>query len=120
MEQAPEISLRRRIWFWIGAWGIATVATVGLSPGLLLFAWLFPVGLLNFAPAGWDSSPPSDPSAGVDSMIVLGWLLYIALTIVGLSQSRRTRYFVIFGILCVLLALNVVGCRFEQKQPMHT
>ena len=45
------------------------------------------------------------------SHLVIGWLAYVALT-VGACLSRRKRtYFIIYTILCVLLAINVVGCR---------
>jgi hypothetical protein len=94
MQQSPEISLRRRIWLWIGAWSIAAIATVwGSSPSLLIlvYAWLFPIGLFGFEPANWQA-PVSTPV-----FLVLSWMFYVVLTIIGLSQSRRVRYFVVFG-----------------------
>jgi hypothetical protein len=112
MEQPSEISLRWRVWLWLGAWGIAAIATVGASPGLLFCAWIFPLGLVGFMSSNWQAP------VGPTTLLVMGWLPYIVLTIVGLSQNRRARYFVVFGILCAFLAFNVAGCRMEQNQPM--
>jgi len=76
MEQPPEISLRRRIWLWIGAWSIAAIATVwGSSPSLLflIYAGLFPLGLLGFEPANWQA-----PVSG-NIFLVISWLFYVVL-----------------------------------------
>jgi hypothetical protein len=111
-HQPSEISLRRRVWLWIGAWGVAAIATVGASPGLLFGAWIFPLGMVGFMPDNWQSP------VGPTTLLIIGWLPYVVLTIIGLSQNRRARYFAIFGILCALLAFNLAGCHVEQKQPM--
>jgi hypothetical protein len=43
-------------------------------------------------------------------LVVLVWSFYVALTVLGLCESRRARYFVYYAILCTFLILNVVGC----------
>jgi hypothetical protein len=45
--------------------------------------------------------------------LIAGWFGYIALTVYGLKQQQRARYFRIYAILVVLLVLNVCGCRYE-------
>jgi hypothetical protein len=61
--------------------------------------------------------PASFGPSDYDLAIALGWPVYGALTVVGILQRRRARYFIIYGILCVLLALNVVGCHLEIRRP---
>ncbi|HTR42829.1 MAG TPA: hypothetical protein VMH87_14545 [Pseudomonadales bacterium] len=112
-EEPPQISLRWRISLWIAAWLIATIATVGGWVELLIYFWIFPWGLLAlFVPKDWD--PPV-----IDWLILLmAWALYVALTIIGLLQKRRVPYFIAFGILCALLALNVAGCHAMFNRPI--
>jgi hypothetical protein len=105
MEEPRTISLRWRISLWILAWVIAAIATVEGGIALLIYAWMFPAGLLAlFTPKDWD------PPVSEVVILIFGWLLYVGLTVFGLLQKRRVRYFITFGILCVLLALNSVGC----------
>jgi hypothetical protein len=78
--------------------------------GLVLFFWLFPVGL--FAPFGGGDTTV-DPPVGGYALLVGGWVLYIALSVYGLRQRQRVRYFWVYGVLVALLALNAAGCRYE-------
>ncbi|HXB59103.1 MAG TPA: hypothetical protein VNU95_06045 [Candidatus Acidoferrales bacterium] len=113
-ETPRMISLRWRIGLWVAAWIIAAIATVGIGLGFLLYAWMFPSGLLNECmPKDWD--PPISDTV----FLILGWAIYVGLTICGLMQKRRVRYFIVFGILCVLLAVNVAGCHVALKQPIN-
>ncbi len=113
-EQPPQISLRLRIGLWFAAWIIATIATIEGGFGLLLYSWMFPYGLLVlFTPKDWN--PPINETV----ILIMGWALYVALTIIGLLQKRRVRYFIAFGILCVLLALNVIGCHVMINEPIN-
>jgi hypothetical protein len=113
-EEPPQISLRWRIGLWILAWIIAIIATTEGGFGLLLYSWMFPAGLLAlFTPKDWN--PPINETV----ILIMGWALYVALTVVGLLQKRRVRYFIAFGFLCVLLALNVVGCHVMINQPIN-
>jgi peptidoglycan/LPS O-acetylase OafA/YrhL len=81
---------------------------------LLVYAWMFPYGLLAlFTPKNWD--PPVSKAL----ILIMTWTLYVALTVVGLLQKRRVCYFIAFGILCMLLVLNVVGCHVMINQPIN-
>lgn len=114
MEQTPEISKRLRIRLWLIAWGVALAATPipfcigspGLFPDFLMSFWAFPIGTAKFVFPAHEDPPPGVFTCS----IVGGWIFYIALTIYGLSQRRRARYFVVYAILCLLLILNAVGC----------
>ena len=108
METELKVSLRRKAWLWTAAWGVAMIATATpyCDPGLVFWTWLFPVGLVGVF---YAASPP----VGGLTVTVAGWLLYVVLTIVGLRQNRRSRYFLIYAILCALLVLNVVGCHVQ-------
>ena len=118
MEQAPEISMGQRILFWVTAWGIACLAALTAFPGTLALAmlgcpWLFAYGLLFIF-------VPRDPHRdGHYVGLVLGWLLYLGLTIFALAQRRRVRFIVAYGILCALLAFNVVGCHVQVYSIFH-
>jgi hypothetical protein len=112
-ETPKTIALRWRIGLWVAAWVLAAIATVGTGLGYLLYAWMFPSGLVTlFAPKDWD--PPISETI----ILILSWAIYVGLTAYGLWQNRRVRYFIVFGILCVLLALNVAGCRVALSQPI--
>jgi len=111
MEEPRTISLRWRISLWILAWVIAAIATVEGGIALLIYSWMFPSGLLAlFTPKDWD------PPVSEVVILIFGWLLYVGLTVFGLLQKRRIRYFITFGILCVLLALNVAGCHKDMNE----
>jgi hypothetical protein len=101
-EHTPEISFRARFGLWMAAWGLAAIATVGTAPGILFWAWLFPVGLLGlFVPP--DSDSHITP-------------LYVSLSFYGLAQGKRSRYFLVYGILIVFLLVNVAGCHAQVRQ----
>lgn len=52
----------------------------------------------------------NDDSAVGTNLVWLIWLAYLAASGVLLFTKRRKKYFIIYGILCVLLLLNAVGC----------
>jgi hypothetical protein len=106
--EPKSISKAVRVWLWIIAWGVAAAAIVGPAFAVLIFGWLFPVGLAApFGAAQWNSPLPTYGT------LIVGWSGYIALSVHGLKQRERARYFRIYAILVVLLALNVSGCRYE-------
>jgi hypothetical protein len=98
MEAAEEISKRLRVRLWLLAWSVALVATVipvcisepRFLPVYVMCVWKFPVGTAALAFQGRQNLPE-----GVFIGSILGgWILYIALSVYGLSQRRRARYFV--------------------------
>ena len=97
-----------RVGLWLVACAVAAAATVAPSLTLLLFCWLFPMGLAApFGASEWNS-----PVATYGTLAV-GWSVYIGLSVYGLRQSRRAQYFAAYAILLALLVLNVAGCRYE-------
>jgi hypothetical protein len=127
MENSPTISVAWRIVLWAAAWGAAAISVVATSPpGIIFWAWLFPVGLVGifepfvpqhfYAPRPPFTLPPIVVALGAFVILLAGWLPYIYLSIHALSQRALGRYFVIYAILIVLLFLNVVGCHIEIAQ----
>ena len=106
--QAAPLSRARRVGLWIIACGLAALATVVPSFPLLFFCWLFPMGLAApFGASNWTSS------AATNGTLIVGWGLYLVLTVYGLRQRERGRYLFAYGLLIALLILNVAGCRYE-------
>jgi hypothetical protein len=105
-EKSAHISLWRRIGLWLVAWGGAAIACAVPDPFVLLYAGAFPAGILAFLlPNGvWGN----ETTLG---LLGLGWVFYAGLTVGGLREKRSSKYFRFYAVLCVLLALNVAGCR---------
>ncbi len=102
------ISRKWRLVLWIIGWCLAASATVAPAFALLFFCWLFPMGLAApFGASDWTSS------VATYGTLLVGWGLYAGLSVYGLKQRRRVRYFWAYAILLVLLILNVAGCRYE-------
>ena len=97
-----EIPLPRRWKLWLIAWGVGLIAAGFPNPALIVYAWLFPWGLMEAV--GWKRS-------GYDSDYIVGWLPYIALTVAALFSRPRVFYFTLYVTLCILLALNAAGCQ---------
>jgi hypothetical protein len=108
MESSPEITLKNRSRLCLAAWVVGFLASGAPYPGMLRFAWAFPVGLpALFIPSLW--------TRGYAAAAVTGWIFYAALTVYCLLQKRRATYFVIYGVLCTCLLLNVAGCQVELR-----
>ena len=99
-EVDAEISLRRRIGLVITAWIATAVLTF---PGIMHPPSL-PAGLLVFVGMG-EANPMTQP------LLIIGWIVYITLTLSALLSRRKNTYSTIFTVLCVLLLLNSAGCR---------
>ncbi len=72
------------------------------------FFWLFPIGLFQFVLS--DDAYERLAMVRVSPPLVGGWIMYAALTVLAVSVSRRVPYWLLFSMLCLLLALNVTGC----------
>jgi hypothetical protein len=115
MNHSAEISTRGKVWLWGAAWTAAAVGIGILDPQYLAAPYLFPLGFLV-------ALPPDNPPSPSIYILLLGaiYALYPILTFIGLKQHRCRRFYICFGILCVLLVLNVVGCHAEIKEGIHT
>jgi hypothetical protein len=87
------------------AWAVVVLA---MNPKNLLVAPLFPVGLLAISPGG-------EQTAVMFSMLVvpglLGWILYAALSMLIDRTRKIGTFFPVYFVMCVILALNVIGCK---------
>jgi hypothetical protein len=97
-----SISKGKRLGLLAAAWGIACIASVvaGRVSTLEDFvnaAFLFPLATWWFVEVPWAHP-------------VVGWLLYISITIAAAYTRKPVRYFVLYGVVCILLIMNVVGC----------
>jgi hypothetical protein len=112
--ETTTIPSRLRVRLWLIAWAVALLATpipfCLTSPGLfahfVMSVWAFPLGVAGYA----FPEHRNPPEAIVTASLIAGWAFYAGLTIVGLLQRNRTRYFVVYTVLCLLLILNAVGC----------
>jgi hypothetical protein len=65
----------------------------------------FPYGLTWFVfPSDWHSSRAVDSAT-----LAVGWLLFLALTVLCYRQARPIRYAICYVALCGLLVLNIIG-----------
>ena len=104
-ERMPEdtkyISAGKRAILLLIAWLATAIATI---PGTIIVPY-FPVGLGR--PFGEQAV-----MASVSGWYILfGWPVYIGLTIATYCLRRRWIYYVVYFLLCLLLAYNCVGCR---------
>ena len=128
MEQYQKISKRQRLWLWAAAWGVATLVAIIPHPGLAArLALFFPLGLFGIAylfmpvyPGFGAFLPDKWAFTIIGAAVAISWVFYLALTIFGLAEERRSRYFVIYAILCVFLILDVTGCHVIMRLPLRT
>jgi hypothetical protein len=95
-----EIPRNRRYSLLAIAWAAVAVLTF---PGIF-FPALFPAGLFRVFGV-------RENDVIGHSYLAFGWLAYVVLTVAACLSRRRRTYFIIYTILCVLLAINIVGCR---------
>jgi hypothetical protein len=104
MAEAPKIGFRWRLLLLLAAWCAAAAVTVLSYPPLLRDAVVFPYGLMTVWVWLFDLKPQQAPH------FLVGWLVYLVLSVAALVTGRRVVYFVVYALLCLLLALNAVGC----------
>jgi hypothetical protein len=95
----------------LGVWAIALMLAALLtfpSPMAIVFLDSFPEGLVFGRSSIVERS--------------LGWLVYAALTGFAVRTADRTRYTTLFILLCVLLTINVAGCKYiaDHTRLPHT
>jgi hypothetical protein len=117
-SQDNELSRRLRARLLLIAWVVALLVTdaagvihCGVSFALFGVAcvWAFPTGMYSLVFR--DGGPELGFAASI-SVFVLLWLCYLGLTLLAFRQRRRLRYLMVYGLLCVLLLLNAVGCNY--------
>jgi hypothetical protein len=90
----------------------AWLATVVLTfPGIFYFQ-CFPAGLFRLF------GMRENDVIG-HSWLAMGWLLYVVLTVAACLTRRKRAYFIVYTVLCVLLALNTIGCRCFWSDLSH-
>jgi hypothetical protein len=102
------IPSRLRWWLLLAAWGMVVLATLVTKPDYVLAAPCFPVGLAYWLPkreetaiVAWIAMFP----------MVVGWAIYFLLSM-SIVLARKPIFFVfLYIVLCVLLAMNFVGCQ---------
>jgi len=93
---------------YVAAWGAVILATLVRKPSDLRMAPGFPIGLLAVLPAetaivlAWMAAPAA---------VCGGWMIYFVLT-AAIGRAKRLGVFSLaYATLCILLVLNVVGCK---------
>jgi hypothetical protein len=110
MEQPSiEISRNRRYGLLCIPWALTVVVTF---PGII-YPMFFPAGLYRLL------GVPETYSIDRGGLILAGWAVYIWLTFVTSLCKRKRNYFIFYSVLCVLLALNSVGCRLFWSDLSH-
>ena len=110
-NEHSTLSFRLKWGLWYGAY---LVAGLCISPGLIVFFWFLPAGLIEvFSPGSFKGGTTDHTSR----LLVLGWLPYVALTLAAYLTHRRNRFFIIYAVFCALLVFNVVGCRSMFIRP---
>lgn len=103
-----SITPNRKILLWLLAWFAVTALMTGFQSFIMLrFAWWFPMGLAFHLASDKRTQ---------DLVCFLGWLLYLGLSIYGLTRRDRRYFYLAYAILIVLLVLNVTGCHVEMSQ----
>ena len=100
-EPNTEISRDRRYNLLCIPWVLTIVVTF---PGIF-YPLFFPVGLFRLL------GVPETKSIDQAHLLIGGWLVYIGLTAAACLSKRKRAYFIFYGLLCALLALNSFGCR---------
>jgi hypothetical protein len=113
---SPTISNRFKWTFYFAAWIAVVLATFIRNPADLRWAPVFPIGLLGILST--QSAIVIAWFAGL-FVSIIGWLIYVALTILLRRTNRLSFFLLIYLLLCILLALNVVGCGRTLNAASH-
>jgi hypothetical protein len=100
-SQPKFISLRYKIGAYVAIWIIALLAT---APGLWPLAYMFPLGLV----AVFDRHLANDGGWGI---FIGCYVVYLVHGFFYFRSKTTARTLILYGVLVVLLMLNVGGCR---------
>jgi hypothetical protein len=103
-----DVRTRRKLAMVFLAW-IAGLLIAYPDPRAVGYIPLFPFGLWGFLTALIKIQ------GAENTILVLGWLIYIALTITTLVMGRRKWFYIWWTILTILLLLNGAGCHAMLK-----
>lgn len=102
---------------WIGVLTVMMVPsllTMGRDAVFVLIAVpAFPLGLLWFIDPSWCNY---DSNVGFELVWCI-WPVYLAMAVALFAIKQRIKYFLIYGIMCLLLILNVLGCHLLMHDP---
>jgi hypothetical protein len=101
----PEIAFRKRSTIFWFTWFVLLLLATCVAPLMLFFILWFPLGLALLMNYHHYEVP----------VTVIGWLMYLILSIFILTSQTRMRFYILYGALLVLLALNVGGCYVAMK-----
>ena len=108
VQCAPEVSLRKRVLMFSGAWLVALLSTCPSPEG---------IGILPFFPVGLAVLMHLD-GAEMGAMVT-GWIVYLVFGILILTARRRRRFRALFIAFIILLLLNVAGCHVVLRGLSH-
>lgn len=104
----PEVPIRKRLILFGVAWLVAFLVSLP-NPLAIVFAlpWLplFPYGFGVLL----------DPKLG-QVVLILGWVLYIVLTVVIFGSGTKRWFYLFYAILVALLLVNAGGCHYFWRQ----
>jgi hypothetical protein len=92
------------------AWGAVVLVALANNPSDLLSAPGFPIGFIAMFPNGAEKAITAAWLLGPIS-IGIGWTLYAVLSIVMSCAKRISVFLPVYIVFCILLTLNVIGCR---------
>ena len=103
---------------WGLAWGVVFIVTLITNPASILAAPFLPLGLLAVCPGG-ETAAIKAWMFGIGTSI-LGWMFYAVLS-AGMALAKRATFMAMYIILCIALALNLVGCHkmLTEAQAIH-
>ncbi len=101
----PEISFgKRSLIFWL-TWIAALIAACPSWQGIM-FVQLFPLGLaFNIRLEKYETIAAT-----------FGWFGYLVLSVFVLTSRTKIRFYVLYGVLCIFLLLNVAGCQMTWNE----
>jgi len=103
------ISERAKWGLYYAAWGGVILAALAMNPADVLTAPCFPIGLLAVLPNGEEKAITAWMFGPIS--IGIGWAFYLLLSFLIGRTRKRAAFFAVYIVFCILLALNVVGCR---------
>jgi hypothetical protein len=107
-DLSPKIINRIKWILYFLAWAVVIIHTACNHPEDLQGFFAFPVGFYGFLEpktSMWTTFLGAWPA------IVVGWGLYSVLAVAMRRAKRIWVYLILYSVFCVLLALNLVGCR---------